>query len=330
MSNAIAPRITPPRFNLEVAARFGLLGALLIVLIGFSIASPTFLTGANIFNVLVNNVALLGIVSLGMTLVVGAGGIDLSVGTSIDLASLGFISLLSAGIGFVPSALGGLLAAAAVGVFNALLISVLRITPFLATLGTLFIGQSLQQLLTNGGQPIYLVETKTAPFAFLGHGVVGGIPVPLLIAALCLVIVYVVINQTTFGRHLLALGAQPAVAVYSGLRNGRGRSIVYIMAAVLAGVAGLILSSTVRSYVPNSGNAFLLDAIGATFIGTTLNRQGRANAIGTVLGVLLLGFVKNGLLLIGMNFYWQQVGTGLLIFAVLSLSFFFRKLRNSH
>jgi ribose transport system permease protein len=89
MSNAIAPRITPPRFNLEVAARFGLLGALLIVLIGFSIASPTFLTGANIFNVLVNNVALLGIVSLGMTLVVGAGGIDLSVGTSIDLASLG-------------------------------------------------------------------------------------------------------------------------------------------------------------------------------------------------------------------------------------------------
>ena len=330
MSHSLTARLTPKPINLELAARFGLLAALLIVLVGFSLASPTFLTWANIVNVLVNNVTLLAIVSFGMTLVVGAGGIDLSVGTSIDLASLAFIALLSAGIGFVPAAVGGLLAAACVGVFNAVLISVLRITPFLATLGTLFIGESLQQLLTNGGSPIYLVETKTASFAFLGHGAVAGIPVPLLIAFFCLVFVYVLINRTTFGRHLLALGAQPAVAVYSGLRNGRGRSIVYILAAVLAGITGLILSSTVRSYVPDSGNAFLLDAIGATFIGTTLSRQGRANVLGTLLGVLLLGFVKNGLLLVGLNFYWQQVGTGVLIFAVLSLSFFFRQLRNSH
>ena len=329
MSETSAAVSWRPRASLEGATRFGLVAALALVIVGFSLASPTFMTGSNLLNVLVNNVALLAIVALGMTIVVAAGGIDLSVGTSVDAASLTFISLLAAHWAVAPACLAGLLAACLVGCFNAVLISWFGITPFLATLGTLFIGQSAQQLLTNGGQPIYLVSIRSSSFAFLGHGHLAGVPVPIVLTVLAATVVYVLLTRTSFGRHVAVLGAQPLVALYSGLRNGRGLTAVYVLSALLAGVTGLILSSTVRSYVPNSGGAFLLDAIGATFIGTTLSRDGRANALGTLLGVLLLGFVKNGLLLVGMNFYWQQVDTGVLIFIVLSFSFFFRNLRNA-
>ncbi len=310
-------------------SRFTVLIAFAVIAAIFAALAPAFLSAQNLVGVLVNNVAMLAIVSLGMTIVIGAGGIDLSVGTAIDLASLAFISTAAAGSALGVSLLAALGAAACVGLFNAVLISIFRITPFLATLGTLFIGQSLQQLTTGGGQPIYLVSTPAAAaFSFIGHGSVAAVPIPLLITLACVVFMHLLLQHTRFGRHVTALGAQPAVALYSGLRVSRGTGIVYILSAVLCGITGIILSCTVRSYVPLSGNAFLLDAIGATFIGTTIHPEGRASALGTLLGVLLLGFVKNGLLLVGMNFYWQQVGTGLLIFAVLALSFTTRRLRS--
>jgi ribose transport system permease protein len=128
-------------------------------------------------------------------------------------------------------------------------------------------------------------------------------------------------GASIFGRRVLALGVGPAVARYSGLPVRRDVAAVMVNAALLAGVAGIILSSSVRSYAPLSGNAYLLDAIGATFLGTTFSAHGRANVAGTLLGVLLLSIVKNGLLLVGVSFYWQQVGDGALIFLVLALSF---------
>jgi ribose transport system permease protein len=267
-------------------------------------------------------VALLAIVALGMTFVVASGGIDLSVGTSVDMASMVFIMLMAAGAALGLGLAAGLLAASLVGVVDGLLITRLRISPFLATLGVLFIGQSVQQLSTNGGQPIYLVTSRAAEaFAFIGHGRLLGIPLPLWVVFLAYLTVHLLLNDTPFGRHVRALGAQPGVAWYSGLRTRRDTIAVYALCAFLCGLAGIIVSCTVRSYVPLSGNAFLLDAIGATFIGTTLSAERRPNVAGTLLGVVLLGIVKNGLLLIGWNFYWQQVGTGVLIFLILAVSF---------
>jgi ribose transport system permease protein len=120
---------------------------------------------------------------------------------------------------------------------------------------------------------------------------------------------------------VMAAGVQPDVVRYSGIPLRLYVAAAYCLVAVIAAIAGLILSSTITVYIPNSGNAFLLNAIGATFIGTTLDRHGRPNILGTALGVLLLAIVANGLLLSGLNFYWQQVGTGTLIFAVLAISF---------
>ena len=296
--------------------------ALVVVFAIFAFASPVFLTLANLQSILVNNFTLLAIVTIAMTFAVAVGGIDLSVGTAIDFASFAFVSLVLAGQPVAVAALAGLAAGALVGAFNAVLISLIGISPFLATLGTLFIGRSLQQILTNGGNPVYLPPSRIPDaFRFLGRGTIGGIPVPLAIAAVVIVLAAIVFARTRFGRVAMAIGIQPDVVRYSGIAARSHVAVTFILVGVIAALAGLILTATVTVYIPSSGNAFLLNAIGATFIGTTLSPLGRPNIPGTVLGVLLLGIVANGLLLTGLNFYWQQVATGTLIFAVLALSF---------
>jgi ribose transport system permease protein len=296
------------------------------VFIFFSVAAKGFLTPENFVNVLVNNVVLLAIVALGMTLVVTSGGIDLSVGVSLDIASLMFVSMLAHGIWAPVAILIGILAALVVGLFNALLIAGLAIPPFLATLGVLFIGQSVQRLATNGGQPIYLTTNTYAPiFDAISRSRFFVMPTPVWILIVCAIACYLALHRMGFGRYVHAIGVKPGVAWYSGIRVPFTLAQVYVAAAVLAGIAGVILSANVRSYVPMSGNAYLLDAIGATFIGTALGRNARPSVIGTILGVGLLALVKNGLLLIGWNFYWQQVGIGVLVFLVLAASFGLRR-----
>jgi ribose transport system permease protein len=296
--------------------------AVLVLFVVFAVAAPGFLTLANLLGILGNSFALLAIVAIAMTLAVSAGGIDLAVGTAVDLASLVFVALVAAHAGMPVALAGGMAAALATGAFNATLIAGLRITPFLATLDTLFIGQSIQQLSTGGGQPIYLITGRMPVlFTFLGHGRALGLPVTLLAALLCAATFAAILGMTGFGRRLVAIGLQPAVAWHSGLRVRRDVARAYLLGSLCCGVGGILLSCTVNAYVPLSGNGYLLNAIGATFIGTTLSTAGRASVTGTLVGVLLLNIVANGLLLIGWNYYWQQVGTGLLIFLVLAASF---------
>jgi len=307
-------------------ARYGLIAALVGVFALFSILAPAFLTVGNLQSILVNNFTLLAIVSIAMTFAVTAGGIDLSVGTAVDFASFAFVSLVLAGEPVSLAALAGLAAGALVGAVNAVLLSVIGVAPFLATLGTLFIGRSIQQLLTNGGNPVYLPPSGIPDaFRFLGHGTIASVPVPLVIAAAVIAASAAILAWTRFGRVVLSIGIQPSVVRYSGINLGIPVGATFILAGVIAAIAGLVLTATVTVYIPSSGNAFLLNAIGATFIGTTLSPLGRPNIPGTVLGVLLLSVVANGLLLTGLNFYWQQVATGTLIFAVLAFSFINRK-----
>jgi ribose transport system permease protein len=311
----------PITLHLKNVTRFGLVLAIIAVIAVFSQLAPSFLTGANLLSVLVNNVALLAIVSIAMTFVVASGGIDLSVGTAVDFASFAFITLVLHGAPIGLALLAGLLAGGLAGLLNAVLVSIIGISPFLATLGTLFIGRSVQQLLTNGGNPVYLPQAGVPPaFSFIGHGQLLDIPLPLVLIVLLTVITAITLAKTRFGRVLTAIGVQASVVRYSGLSVSKTVGLAYVLAGVIAAIAGIVLTATVNVYIPSSGNAFMLNAIGATFIGTTIHPLRRPNVVGTVLGVVLLGLVSNGLLLSGLNFYWQQVATGVLIFSVLALS----------
>jgi ribose transport system permease protein len=319
-----------PRVSAQQLVRLVTPAALILLFVIFAVASPTFRTPGNLLHILVNNFTLPAIVALGMTLVVSAGGIDLSVGVSADIAAMVSVTLMSLGHGLALSLVAGLAGALVVGVLDAVLITAFGISPFLATLGVLFIGESVQQLATNGGTPIYLVSNfPAAGLDFLAHGTILGLPVPLWIVAVAVVIVQVLLTRTPFGRYVRAIGAAPRVARYSGVPVRGATFLVYILSAGLCGVAGLLLAATVKSYVPLSGNAFLLDAIGAVFVGTTISREAKPNVLGTLLGVFLFGMLHNGLLLIGWNFYWQQVAIGLLVFAVLGASFASRRLQGA-
>lgn len=288
----------------------------------FSLQSNSFLSIDNMLNVLVNNVVLLAIVALGMTFVISSGGIDLSVGISVDMASMVFIMLLASGYGALVSIAGGLGAAVCVGLANAVLITRLKVNPFLATLGTLFIGQSLEKVATDGGHPIYLITgAPVAIFNAISRSSFAGVPTPVIILILSILICGVLLHKSTFGRFIKVIGMEPGVARHSGIRTRLNLSAVYIGCAFICGITGLLLASSVRSFVPLSGNVFLLDSIGAAFVGMAISRERSPSIIGTIYGVLLLAIARNGLLLVGWNFYWQQVGIGVIVFAVIAIGF---------
>ncbi|MGP9433867.1 ABC transporter permease [Ewingella sp. AOP8-B2-18] len=304
--------------------RGNLLRTLLILtftalLLFFSLFAPGFFTLSNIESVLLNNVAPLAIAALAMTLVTSMGSVDLSIGTSIDFACLVLVTLVLHQVALPIALFAALLAALGVGLFNAFLVAILGVEPFLATLGTLFIGQSVQQLSSNGGQPIYLLsQVLPEGFSAISHGALLGVPLPLWYVLVLALALHLLLHRTRHGRALTFIGTQASVARYSGIGVGRLTAVAFVLGAVIAGVVGLMLASNVKAWVPLSGNAYLLNAIGAAFIGTTFSSSRRANVPGTLLGVILLSFVANGLLLIGWNFYWQQVASGVLIFVVLA------------
>ncbi|QBR51684.1 ABC transporter permease [Erwinia sp. QL-Z3] len=312
----LSPVLTRLRGNL---LRVSVLICFAALLIFFSCFAPGFFSLNNLQSVLLNNVAPLAIAALAMTVVASMGAIDLSIGTAIDFACLVLVTLMLHQVG-LPLALGAaLLAALCVGLFNAFLVAVLGVEPFLATLGTLFIGQSVQQLSSGGGQPVYLLSQVLPPgFSAISHGSLAGIPLPLWYVLVIAVVLHILLQRTRFGRALTFTGVQICVARYSGIAVGRTLAVGFVLSAVVAGVVGLMLAANVKAWVPMSGNAYLLNAIGAAFIGSTFSAQQRPNVAGTLLGVVLLSFVANGLLLIGWNFYWQQVATGVLIFLVLA------------
>jgi ribose transport system permease protein len=300
------------------AVRVMLPAVMLVLVACFAAASPTFRSGGNLVHVLINDVTLPALTALGMTLVVSTGGIDLSVGTAAALT-------VTHGGDALLALAAGLAAALCVGVVNAILVAGFGIAPFLATLGILFIGESVQQLATNGGAPIYVVSNLPPLLDRLAHGAMLSIPIPLIVLAVLSALTRLLLARTAYGRRAHATGIAPSVARHSGVPVRRVLAITYILSASLCGTAGLLLLATVKSYVPLSGNAFLLDAIGAVFLGTTISGDARPNVPGTLLGVLLFGVLRNGLLLVGWNFYWQQVAVGLLVLLVLGVSFGVRR-----
>lgn len=291
-------------FWAENAAPIGLV-ALVIV---FSIATPTFLSLGNIKAMLVA-AAILVILSIGQSFVITTGGIDLSISATMTVGAVGFGLAWSAGWGFWPAALAALAFAGLIGVINGVLIARGKVTDFIATLGTLSVATGLA-LIVSDGKPITVGSPELLR---LTTGSIGIIGYPIILAAIIGVVAWVVMFRTRFGLHVQAVGGNEESAVANGIKAGRVRIAVYIIAAVLAGVGALLLVARVGAAEPAINTQFLLNSIAAVVLGGVSLTGGKAKIVGPIIGAFLLTALTNGLTLLGVSQFYQPLAVGLVV-----------------
>lgn len=308
-----------------VFARFRSLLALALMVLALSLLSHHFLTADNGWNIL-RQISVNLCLSIGMTLVILSGGIDLSVGAILALAGAVAAGLLKNGVAFpaigvtlefttAGAILAGLAVGGAAGWANGFVITRFKLPPFVATLGMFSIARGLTMLWT-GGFPITGLGDN---FGYLGTGSFIGMPMPVWIMLALAGIFVVLTKRTRFGRHLYAVGGNERAALLTGLNVSRIKIAVYTLAGALAGVAGLIVTARLDSAQPNAGLGYELDSIAAVVIGGTSLSGGRGSVTGTVLGCLIIGVLNNGLFLLNVSPFWQQVVKGLVILLAVAL-----------
>jgi ribose transport system permease protein len=290
---------------------------LITLFIILSVVSPNFLTATNLASV-ARQTAVINILALGMTMIIIAGGIDLSVGSSLALAGLlGCMTMAKHGI--PAGLLVGLLAGALCGLANGTLITALRISPFIVTLGTMGIYRGLALIISKG----LPVSDIPASYSYLAEGTLAGVPFVLWLLAACAVVVHVILEHTRLGRYAFSVGSNPEAAYYAGVPVRFHTTAVYAIAGLLAGLAGMIESSRLMTGQPTSGQGYELTAIAAVVIGGGSLRGGEGSVLGTLVGAFIMGLLANGSDLLGTNPYWQQVIIG----AVIILAVAFDELR---
>lgn len=292
---------------------FGTLAGLLVLCVALWIATPHFLTTANLLNV-VEQSTLIGIIAVGMTFVILTAGIDLSVGSIVALSGVAMGTAFRAGLPVFAAALTGLAVGLACGLANGALITLGRLPPFIATLGMMSIARG-GALMLSDGRPI---SGYPASFREVATGDVMGVPVPVLLMLAIYGIAHFVLTRTTLGRYTYAIGGNEEAAELSGISVRAYKSAVYGIAGLLSAVTALLLVARLDSAQPIAGIMYELDAIAAVVIGGTSLLGGSGSVIGTLIGALIMGVLRNGLNLLGVSSYLQQVAIGgVIIVAVL-------------
>ena len=298
--------------------------ALIVMVVALSLLSDKFLTFANQRNILLQISANLCL-SIGMTLVILTGGIDLSVGAILALAGAVAAGLLKNGLAlkmfgvvlqFTPfgAVVAGIFTGLVLGWFNGFAITKFKLPPFVATLGMLSIGRGLTMLWTGG----FPVTSLGATFGFIGAGIFLGVPMPVWISGALVVIFYFLSRRTTLGRYIYAVGGNEKATGFSGINVDRVKLRVYALGGALAAVAGLIVTARLDAADPKAGLGYELDCIAAVVIGGTSLSGGRGSILGTVLGCLIIGVLNNGLFLLDVSPFWQQVVKGFVILAAVA------------
>ena len=309
----------------ENLARFQSLLALVVMVVALSFASEQFLTVPNLRNILLQ-ISVNLCLSIGMTLIILTGGIDLSVGAILGLSGAMAAGLLKNGLAiqfagvqiqFTPfgAIIAGILVGLALGWFNGMAITRFKLPPFVATLGMLSIGRGLTMLWTNG----FPITALGPTFGFIGAGFLLGVPTAIWISAALVVVFYLFSIHTMLGRYIFAVGGSEKAAAFAGLNVNRIKVWVYTLAGGLAAVGGLILTARLDAADPKAGLGYELDSIAAVVIGGTSLSGGRGSILGTVLGCLIIGVLNNGLVLMEVSPFWQQVIKGGVILAAVAV-----------
>ena len=298
----------PRRFRTILGRQTGTIAGLVLLSAVLALSSPYFLTVSNIVNVLQQS-AIIAIVAAGITFVIISGGIDLSVGSVLALAGLVMADALRAGVALpvaISLALGvGILA----GCLNGLLVTLGRIPPFIATLGTMSAVRGLA-LMYTGGTPI---SGFSADFRALAAGGLFGVPAPVVVMLGVYLVAHAVLVRTKVGRYAYAIGGNEEGARLSGINVTFHKTVVYAICGMLSGLAAVLLSARLNSAQPIAGTSYELDAIAAAVIGGTSLMGGEGTLAGTLIGALIMGVLRNGLNLLNVSSYLQQVAIGLVI-----------------
>jgi len=290
--------------------RLGTLAGLVGLGVLLTILTPDFLTVSNLLNVL-QQTSINAIIAIGMTFVILSGGIDLSVGSLVALAGVALAFALQAGAPIPLAILAGLAAGGAAGLVNGLLITRGKLPPFIATLGMMSVARGITLFWTDG-RP---VSGFDAAFRSLATGKVLMIPAPVLLTALLYVAAHFLLNRTRFGLYVYAIGGNEEATRLSGVAVRLHKAMVYVLAGLMSAVASVILTARLNSAQPIAGMMYELDAIAATVIGGTSLLGGSGTIGGTLIGALVMGVLRNGLNLLGISSFLQQVVIGLVIIA---------------
>ncbi len=300
------------RFSISIVD-YGIVIAFLLLCVALAILTPTFLTSGNLLNV-GRQVSIVAILAAGQTFVILTAGIDLSVGSVLALAGA-VAAGVSASFGWGPGIVAGLLVGGGAGLLNGLAITLLLVPDFVATLAMLSIARGATLIYTNG-QPISVAE---GPMRFLGAGTIGPIPVPIVVTLLVFAVSIVVLRSMTFGRYVYATGGNRRAAAFSGIDTHRVRVLVYVVSGLLAGIAGVVLTGRLATADPQAGVGYELDAIAAVVLGGTSLFGGEGSVARTLLGALILGVLSNGMNLLDVSPFYQEVVKGVVIVIAVAL-----------
>lgn len=287
---------------------------LTFLIIILSCSSPVFLTQSNIFNV-IRQVAIGGIVSLGFTVIMASGCMDLSVGNMLSMIGV-IIALLAKieGMPLIVACLIGIAVGIICGCINATVSTVFNLAPFIVTLAMSQVYNGAAHLISNGKPVSNLPESLVT----VGQGYVGIIPIPVIILFAATFVLYLFLAHTRIGRHILAIGGNSAAARVSGVNVNRTKLIAYVIMGACVALAAIIMDGRAASAQVAAGAGMEMDAIAAVVIGGTPLHGGYGNMVGTLIGCLIVGVINNGLNLLHVSSYWQMVGKGVIIlFAII-------------
>ncbi len=308
------PKTAPGRFRSDAMQRIMAFGALIVLFVGFSVASPYFRTFDNYVGILLAT-AVNGVLALGVTFVIVTGGIDLSVGTVLTFSAVMtgvFITNMKFPVGI--GILIGILAGGLAGLINGLLISRMKIPPFIATLGMLYATKGLS-LVTSELKPIYFNDTPIFREMAMGSvigAIIPGLDIPNAVFILfgAAIIANLILTRTILGRYTFALGSNEEATRLSGVNVAAWKTAVYTLCGLFSGLGGVLMASRLNSAQPALGAGYELDAIAAVVIGGTSLSGGEGSILGTIIGAFIISTLTNGLRILSVPQEWQMVVTG--------------------
>lgn len=289
---------------------YGAFIALAVLVIGISIASPDFRTSSNFLSLLRQS-SINGLIAFGMTCVILTGGIDLSVGSVLALSTAICAGMITSGIPAGVAMIIALVIGTVLGLISGLLVTKGRLQPFIATLITMTVFRGATMIYTDG-KPISNLGDSFV-LKFIGKGSLFGIPFPVILLLLVFIVFYFLLTKTTFGRRVYATGSNAKCAQLVGVNINKTKIILYGISGLMASLSGLILLSRLSSAQPTLGTGYELDAIAAVALGGTSMNGGRGKIQGTLIGVLIIAVLNNGLNILGVSSYYQAVVKGLVI-----------------